>query len=273
MFAKTAPRGKISAAINILGLIYHTTVRSQRQGHRSALFALMISIAQTLILVAVFYMMFTVLGLRRNAVRGDFLLYIMSGIFLFQTHIKTISAIFGSEGPLSPMMLHAPMNTIISICSAALGSLYIQFLALVIVLFMYHVAITPVIIEDPAGAMLMLIAAWFSGVAIGLVFLGMKPWIPGLASLLQQIYSRANMVTSGKMFLANTMPGYMIAWFDWNPLFHAIDQARGFTFINYNPHFSSGSYPFKVALICILVGLMLEYFARKNISISRSAGH
>jgi hypothetical protein len=31
---------------------------------------------------------------------------------------------------------------------------------------------------------------------------------------------------------ANTMPYFMLAMFDWNPLFHLIDQARGFTFIN-----------------------------------------
>ena len=30
----------------------------------------------------------------------------------------------------------------------------------------------------------------------------------------------------------------MLTIFDWNPLFHTIDQARGFTFINYNPHYS-----------------------------------
>ncbi len=272
MFAKSAPRGRLSAALNILALIYHSTVRSIRQGNRNAIFALLSAMLQTMILVGAFYFMFTILGLRKNAIRGDFLLYIMSGIFLFVCHIKAMGAVFGAEGPVSPMMQHAPMNTIIAIASAALGSLYIQVISMFCVLFLYHIIISPIQIDDPAGAFAMLLLAWFTGVAAGLVFLGLKPWIPGLAGILQSVYSRANMIASGKMFVANTLPGYLLAMFDWNPLFHAIDQARGFTFINYNPHFSNIQYPIKVAIVLIMIGLMLEFFARKNVSLSRSAG-
>jgi len=53
------------------------------------------------------------MGLRGAAIRGDFLVYIMSGIFLFMTHTKTMQGAFASEGPSSPMMQHAPMNTVI----------------------------------------------------------------------------------------------------------------------------------------------------------------
>jgi ABC-type polysaccharide/polyol phosphate export permease len=41
------------------------------------------------------------------------------------------------------------------------------------------------------------------------------------------ICQRANMIASGKMFVANALPGFMLAMFGWNPLFHCIDQARG----------------------------------------------
>jgi ABC-type polysaccharide/polyol phosphate export permease len=74
------------------------------------------------------------------------------------------------------------------------------------------------------------------------------------------------------MFVANTLPGYMLAMFDWNPLFHAIDQARGFIFINYNPHFSSPTYPLWVSLGLIMVGLLIESFTRRHASISWGAG-
>jgi ABC-type polysaccharide/polyol phosphate export permease len=42
--------------------------------------------------------------------------------------------------------------------------------------------------------------------------------------------------------------GLHAALFIWNPLFHIIDQARGFVFINYNPHYTSISYPIYVSL-------------------------
>jgi ABC-type polysaccharide/polyol phosphate export permease len=51
------------------------------------------------------------------------------------------------------------------------------------------------------------------------------------------------MIASGKMFVANTLPPAMLAMFDWNPLFHIIDQCRGFVFNNYFPRNSNWEYP------------------------------
>ena len=216
--------------------------------------------------------MFSILGLRGNAIRGDFLLYIMSGIFLFLTHNKAVSAVLGSEGPASPMMQHGPMNTTIAIASAALGCLYIQTLSLFVVLFIYHVGFTRIEILYPAAAYGMVLLAWFSGCAVGLVLLAIKPWAPNFVGIASQIYTRANMVASGKMFVANQMPGYILAMFDWNPLFHSIDQARGFVFLNYNPHFSSVSYPLLVSLVLIMLGMMGEFYTRQHASRSWEAG-
>jgi len=259
-------------AISILELIYHATVRNVRKTHGNALIGLATSIMQTAILVIVFFVMFSVLGLRGNAIRGDFMLYIMSGIFLFLTHNKAVGAVLGSEGPASPMMHHAPMTTTISIASSALASLYIQVLSLMVVLFVYHVAFTPLEVYEPAGAFGMVLLAWFSGAAVGMMFLAIKPWFPTFVGIAAQIYTRANMIASGKMFVANSLPGYMLAMFDWNPLFHCIDQARGFTFLNYNPHYSSITYPFFVSVALITIGFMGEFYTRKQVSASWAAG-
>jgi ABC-type polysaccharide/polyol phosphate export permease len=79
------------------------------------------------------------------------------------------------------------------------------------------------------------------------------------------------MIASGKMFVANTLPSSMLALFDWNPLFHTIDQARGFVFINYNPHFTSATYPVYVGLGLIVLGMMGEFFTSRNASVSWNA--
>lgn len=272
LFEERAKKSTLRSAFSILELIYHATVRNVRQSHGNAIIGLATSIVQTAILVIVFYVMFTVLGLRGMAIRGDFLLYIMSGIFLFLTHNKAVGSVTGAEGPASPMMQHAPMNTAIAITSSALSSLYIQVLALGVILFIYHVAVTPLVIEEPAAAFGMVLLAWFSGIAVGMVFLAIKPWAPGFIGIAQQIYTRANMFASGKMFVANAMPGTMIAMFDWNPLFHCIDQARGFVFINYNPHYSNITYPLVLSLVLITIGLMGEFYTRRQVSVSWTAG-
>lgn len=259
-------------AIAILELIYHSTVREVRKSHGNALIGLLLNMMQTIVLVVAFYVMFSILGLRGSAIRGDFLLYIMSGIFLFMTHTKALGSVVSAPGPTSAMMLHAPMNTVVAICSSALASLYIQILSVFVVLFLYHTAIKPITIDQPAGAFGMLLLAWATGVAIGMVFLAAKPWAPGFVGLAATIYSRANMIASGKMFLAKTLPGWMLAMFDWNPLFHAIDQCRGFVFINYVATVSSISYPVKVTIALTMIGLMGEFYTRKHASISWSAG-
>jgi ABC-type polysaccharide/polyol phosphate export permease len=168
-------------------------------------------------------------------------------------------------------MKHAPMNILVSIAAAALGSLYIQVLSLAVVLAVYHLAVTPVVIDQPAGAMGMVLLAWFSGLGVGMLFLALKPWVPDFVQIASQIYMRANMIASGKMFVANTMPTFLLPFFDWNPLFHAIDQARGFTFINYQPMHTDALYPLWVGIGCAALGLMGTYYTRQHASVSWQA--
>lgn len=261
----------ISSAIQIFELIYHSIVRNVRKTHGNALMAIVMNMLQVAILVLAFYVLFSVLGLRQAALRGDFLLYILSGIFLYMTHAKTLGAVVGSEGPASPMMKHAPMNTIIAIMSAALSTLYIQVLSLFVILFVYDVAVTPFEIQDPASAFAMIMLAWFTGLGLGVLLLSIKPWFPTFVSVFTTIYQRANMIASGKMFVANTLPAYMLAMFDWNPLFHCIDQSRGYVFINYFPRYSSWEYAFWVGIVLLMIGLMGEFYTRRHASLSWSA--
>ena len=271
MFQHSTRQSTLGSALAIAELIYHSIVRNIRKSHNNAMLGLIANMMQTVVFVGTFYVMFSVLGLRGSAIRGDFLLYLMSGIFLYMTHIKAVGAVAGSEGPASAMMKHAPMTTAIAIFSAALGALYIQVLSVVVILFIYHVAFAPVVIDDPVGAFGMLLLAWFTGCAVGMVFLALKPWLPSFVGLTQQIYTRANMIASGKMFVANQTPAHILVFFTWNPLFHAIDQCRGYTFANYNPHHSSISYAMTVAIVLIVVGLMGEFYTRKHASLSWSA--
>ena len=74
------------------------------------------------------------------------------------------------------------------------------------------------------------------------------------------------MIASGKIFVANTLPNFMISMFSWNPLLHIIDQARAFTFINYSPHKTSFWYPIIFGVALIVIGLMGEFYTRKHVS-------
>lgn len=271
MFKHRVHRSHLSGAITTLELIFHAIVRSVRSKHNNAFIAIGLNMMQVITFVLVFYFMFVILKLRSSAVRGDFLLYVMSGIFLFMCHVKAVSAVTGAEGPGSAMMQHAPMNTAVSITAAALGSLYTQLLSMCVILFGYHAIFTPITIDQPLAAFGMLLLSWFTGCAVGLIFLAVKPWFPSTVGIAATVYQRANMIASGKMFLANTLPGFMLPIFDWNPLFHTIDQARGFVFINYNPHYSNWHYALWVGVALTMIGLMGEFYTRRHVSVSWGA--
>jgi ABC-type polysaccharide/polyol phosphate export permease len=272
MFQTPIYRNKTSGLFGMLEVIYHTIVRKARSGHRNAVIAMLLNLLQGLTMIVAFLLFFTVLGLRSSPIRGDMMLYIMSGIFVYLTHIKSVTAVMTAGGPTSSMMLHRPMNTIIAIMAAALATLYTQIITLVVILSFYHIALNPITIYDPVAAMGFFLMAWFSGCAVGMIFLALYPWFPRFTSLAKTIYVRVNMLASGKMFVVNTLPASMMAMFDWNPLFHNIDQMRGAVFLNYNPQFTSVDYPIYLSLVLIMIGLMGEFFGRQHVSISWSAG-
>ncbi len=268
MFHYSKNQSGFAAAFSILRLIFVNTARHVRKSNGSPILGLIRNILQTLMLVAIFVFMFSILGMRSAAIRGDFILYIMSGIFLFLTHNKAIGAVSSSETATSPMMQHAPMNTVIAITSSALSALYIQVLSVIAILSVYSLGWGTVHFQNMKGAFGMMLLAWASGAALGMVFLAAKPWAPAVVTIIQQVYTRANMFTSGKMFVANQTPGYIVAMFTWNPLFHTIDQARGYTFVNYNPHKSTLLYPIIFTLVFVTIGLLAEFFTRRRVSLS-----
>ncbi len=272
MFQADVQRTPARSAFRLFGLIFHASVRHVRKVHGNAVIGLILSILQMVIFLGILYVMNYILGMRGAAVRGDYILFLMSGIVMFMTHIKTSGAVAAAEGPTSAMMKHSPMNTLIAIAGAALGTLYLQVLAAGIILYFYHAAFVPITIHEPVGMMGMMLLAWASGIGIGMILLAARPWAPEVVDIISTIYQRMNFIASGKMFIANAMPTSILAWFDWNPLFHVIDQGRGFIFLNYNPHYSSISYPIKVTIVCIIIGLMGEYYTRRYVSLSWGAG-
>jgi len=274
LFATEQKNSLSRGAYKLMDLTFHNTVRSVRKGHRDAVFAILSNVIQTLVMIGAFYLFmsfFRKFG-AASGIRGDFLLFVMSGVFVFMVHVKTLAAVAGADGPTSPMMQHLPMTPTVSILSAALSTLYTQIMSLSAILLGYHLLWSQLQIHQPVGALAIILLAWFSGIAVGVCFLAVKPWLPKATMTGQQIYTRFNMFASGKMFVANAMPSTMVAIFAWNPLYHIIDQGRGYIFINYNPLKSNLEYPIVVSAILLVIGLIGETQTRKHVSLSWFAG-
>lgn len=261
----------LGGAFTTAELVFHAVVRNIRAQHSNAIIAVGLNILQMIMLVTVFYFIMSFMGARVAKIRGEFVLYLLSGVFLFMTHIKSVGAISGVGAANNPMMLHSPMNVMVMLLAAACGTLYTQVVSILVILFVYSVSVAPVEIQEPGGAFAMLILAWFTGCTVGLVFLAIAPWFPSTAKMLSTVYKRMNMVFSGKMFVANALGGFLLTMFAWNPLFHIIDQCRGFVFRNYFPRNTSWEYALWVGIALLMIGLLGEFFTRKHVSQSWDA--
>lgn len=268
IFSAHRPRTLFGSFVRTMVLIHHLTVKDLRLSHRSPIIGLVMTFVQNLVMMAVFFLLFSTLGVRKSPIPGSFILYIMSGIFMFMTHTMSIGSVGGAGRTSSGAFLHAPMNPLIAISSKALVVLYRQTFSGAIILYAVHVLVEPVEIYNLIGVLAMFILAWLCGCAIGLVFYAIMPWAPTPFGLVQTFYTRLNMVASGKMFVANMLPPTMIAMFNWNPLFHIIDQTRGFAFASYHPYFSNYYYPIRVTLVLFMVGMMGEFYTRQHASAS-----
>ncbi len=261
----------LGGAFTTAELVFHAVVRNVRAQHANAVIAILINILQIVVMATVFYLIMSFMGTRVAKIRGEFILYVLSGVFLFMTHVQSVGSLTGVGSANNPMMLHSPMNVMVMILAAAFGTLYKQLMAILVILFIYSVAVAPLDIQDPGGAFAMLILAWFTGCAVGLVFMAIKPWFPTTVTMISNIYRRMNMVFSGKMFIANALGGSLLMMFAWNPLFHIIDQCRGFVFRNYFPRNTSWEYALWVGITLLMIGLLAEFFTRKHVSQSWNA--
>ncbi|WP_112321037.1 ABC transporter permease [Oceanibium sediminis] len=253
-----------------LELIYFTTVREVRKASGNATLGLLMAVARIMMMVAMFYIMFTVIAFRGASIRGNIILFLLGGVLLFFLHNSAVSAVIKAGSSVSAMMQHAPMTPSLAIIASALSTLYLHLFAIAIILTGMWVWNGELVIHNPAGTILPFMLAWSSGIVIGLLFLLLKPFAPSLMKIASLVYQRANLITSGKFFVANMIPNAILPFFIWNPLFHTIDQMRGHLFVNYFPHKTSIEYPLYFTLVGLLIGMMGEFFLRKTVSRSTS---
>ena len=106
---------------------------------------------QTVIFIMTFYFMFQLMGARSSPFKGNYMLYIISGIAMFMVHNTTVQAVAGAEGPTSGMMQHAPMHTILRHAWQRCKALYQQTITTRKICSIYHLTVNPLEIFNPIG--------------------------------------------------------------------------------------------------------------------------
>ncbi len=236
---------------------YHSTVRDLRRGHANALVAILSEMLQAVILLLVILAFLNVLNLGQMALRGNAMLSILTGVFLFLIHTRTVTKV--ASAAASPTALfHRPLSALALYIAAAASGLYIHIASLFLVGLAIHVAFAPIVVDNPARTVTCLMVAWLSGFGVGVLAAAIRPLAPKAIQIAASFYARGNMVFSGKMLLAGGLSAAVLKYFLWNPLFHIIDQARGAIFINYTATTTNLTYPAIFGAACFLLGLIID---------------
>jgi len=262
MSTDAAPRMTLlDAAAKHLSVLYATTVREVRNSAGASQLGLVMNILKTLAFVAAFYVLFVVVGRRDAGLRGDTMLFLLSGVLLFRLHSDAINKVRGAVSGNRALINYEPTKSVIFVWARALAALYDFFLVSILTLGVYALTRDGVAIHHASHLIAPILLAWMSGVGIGLIFMFAEAhltWFP----LVSQFYQRLLMFTSGKFFVANAIPSVALPYLAWNPLFHAIDISRGAIFVNYEPRNTSLELLAGLTLGLLVIGHILE--ARLN---------
>ena len=268
MASASQSKSMFFGTLEFIELVFHSVVREVRTQSGNATFGILKEVGSVGIFLGLFYMLSVFMG-SGAAIRGSLVIFLLTGIILFLTHIKAIGSVLSAQKASSAIMMHAPMTVILSILAKAFAGLYLQFVSVLIIITAFWIFGVDLTVDNPGGLVLPVFFAWASGISTGMVFMSIAPLIPSFMRTATQMYQRAQMFTSGKFMPAAYMPATMVGWFYWNPLFHCIDQARVAAFVNYDSSVTSLSYPIWFTLVTLLFGLMGEFWARKTLSRSK----
>jgi len=263
-----APRQSFPIALQgFLSLVYAMTVRDLRIVQRNAALGIILAIATPLATTLIFYVLMEVMQMRSAPVRGDDLTFLLTGFMVFFFHIKTAGAVSGAVMP--SMMPHQRATPFLFICVKACSAGYNNALAFIVILALNYLLRGVWEMQDPLWVIATVAVAWVYGIGIGMVFLALQRYF-AWTQVLKLAYMRIMFFTSGKFFLGNNAP--FREFYDWNPLFHIIDQTRTGVFVNYTAHTTSLGYPLIFCFIALVVGFLGENYVRRHYSVSHFPG-
>jgi capsular polysaccharide transport system permease protein len=116
------------------------------------------------------------------------------------------------------------------------------------------------------GVILIYLASWMLGIALGLVLMPLGRIFPPAGKLLAGVW-RFGLLVSGVYFLITTFPEWVWPYLTWNPMLHANELMRTYWFSTYQTPIGSPLYVAECLLGLAALGLSLERYVRRRIPV------
>lgn len=246
---------------------YAVTIVQKKSG--SAAWGLLKAVSQFFFMFIIFWIIMQLMNrVGFGKVRGNFELFVLTGVGHFLLHNMLVSSVSGAEKQSSLNLNMVGVDSFTALFSNVLSQLYlIAFAIFVLLVLIYYYSIGKTYqleLNDPIFFTKCILLGLGWAFAMGYFFRALQGFIPAVAKPLNMLYRRMGMITSGKMFLANSIPSSMFAIYSWNPLFHIIDQTRSAVFLNYTAFRTSLEYPFKMTIIFLFLGFSGDFILRRR---------
>ncbi|MEM7239360.1 MAG: ABC transporter permease [Pseudomonadota bacterium] len=251
------------SAVAVILLIYDLTVRDLRTEHRNAAAGILISISQPILSGLAVYIFMNMLGTSSGKIRGDDLSFIVLGFIFFFLHIRTAASVAGSLR--GDMLAHNRLSPFLLVAVKACSTGYKMTLALLLMLLLNYLIRGVFEMQLPLIFILTVFASWIGGVAVGVLMMAANRYLTW-GGVLSSLYTRVMFITSGKFFVANQLPGFIRPLFDWNPLFHLLDQNRSAAFQHYTARTTSLEYPLIICAVVVVLAALVAHYVKANYS-------
>ena len=150
-----------------------------------------------------------------------------------------------------------------------LALLILEFVTLFLVAIIYLSGVIQlgisVSIERPLEVVLALFLVTLLGFGFGMLSSTARLYWSSYNNF-QSVLMRIMFFTSGKFFIAGTLPGTLQEWLWYNPLLHVVEWMRSAFFGGFESQFYDLNYPIMVALIMLFLGLASERLSRHRLS-------
>lgn len=187
-----------------MSLVYALVVREIRSEHKNAALGILLTVGPMLVMGLVFYFILQMLGGGMAKIRGDHMTFILLGFAIYFGHIQTVMGVSGSIS--IGMLNHKRMSLFLLISVKSVAVAYKLILSFGALLAMNYLFRGVWHMEQPLQFIIAFIWCWLGGVAIGVMLLAAMRYF-SWGGVLKVAYIRIMFFTSGKLFVANSLPG------------------------------------------------------------------
>ncbi len=162
----------------------------------------------------------------------------------------------------SPLMMFPQITQLDLIFAAIILEAATNLVVFLLVVALAMVVFKPPFPDDPVGVLLCYGGCVWLGAGVGMGFCAVERIFPIINNFMRPLI-RVGMWISGTAFMAGSMPGWLLPYLSWNPIFHCVEGARELWYGVYQSPIFDPGYIIAVGFCVTTAGLVLERVSRR----------